>query len=172
MAIKERVLGLLRGPEASRIRFTASTTSGPITINRETFATVARAIDAGKIKVTPKAAFKPGVGAEYNTDAVPGASSGELLVPPILGREQEGVAMHECTHAFFDLKKTAIGATEEEAVCYVVDALYYRMTGLTPARWNYEPPKTAKSVADALLHQYAVGVAGIPVVNAGAFALS
>ncbi len=51
MAIKERVLGLLRGPEAIRIRFTVQTTSGPITINRATFATVASAIDAGKIGV-------------------------------------------------------------------------------------------------------------------------
>ena len=77
--------------------------------------------------------------------------------------------IHECTHVFFALTKSPINATEEEAVCYVVSALYYRMTGLTPARWSIEPYKTAKPTADALLRQYAVGVSGIPGVNADAF---
>jgi len=168
MALKERVLGLLRGPEASRIRFTAPTTTGPITINRATFATVASAIDAGKIGVTPFTPTKL-AGAKYFQPAGPGAPpSGQLHVPPILGRLDESAVMHESTHAFFDLKKTAIEAAEEEAVCYIVSTLYNRMTGLTPARWT-RTQTSAKSVVDALLHQYAVGVAGIPVVNAGAF---
>ena len=129
------------------------------------FATVATAIEAGKIRVTPKTTFTPGVGAEIRYRRHPRCPSGELLVPPILGREQEGLVMHECTHAFFDLKKTVIKATEEEAVCYVVDALYFRMTGLGPARWSNEPHKTAKAVANSLLHQYAIGTKGIPAVD-------
>ena len=165
MATKERIIAMLRGDEAGRIRFTVSATVGPITINRATFATIATAVQAGKIKITPQAVFRPGVGAEYHSGAVPGGPSGELLVPPIFGRVQEGLAMHECTHAFFDLQKIDITATEEEAVCYVVDALYFRMTGLTRPRWSNEPHKTAGSVADGLLRQYAVGVAGIPKVD-------
>ena len=133
MATKERILALLRGTEAGRIRFTVATTDGLVTVNRAVFETVATAIQTGKIKVTPQAVFSPGVGAEYHTGAVPGGPSGELLIPPLFGREQEGMAMHELTHAFFDLKSTNITATEEEAVCYVVDALYFRMTGSTPA---------------------------------------
>jgi myo-inositol catabolism protein IolC len=43
------------------------------------------------------------------------------------------------------LKTTVAKATEEEAVCYVVDALYFRMIGLRPARWSNEPHKTAKA---------------------------
>ena len=104
MATKERILALLRGAEAGRIRFTVATTDGLITINRAVFATVASAIQTGKIKVTPQAVFAPGVGAEYHPGAVPGGPSGELLIPPLFGREQEGMAMHELTHAFFDLQ--------------------------------------------------------------------
>ena len=169
MATKERILALLRGTEAGRIRFTVATTDGLITINRAVFATVASAIQTGKIKVTPQAVFAPGVGAEYHPGAVPGGPSGELLIPPLFGREQEGMAMHELTHAFFDLKSTNITATEEEAICYVVDALYFRMTGLTPARWSNEPHKTAGAVADGLLHQYQVGAVGIPAVDVTAW---
>ena len=82
---------------------------------------------------------------EYDTDAVPalgaipGFSSGQLLVPPIVGRDQESSAMHECTHAFFDLQSIDIRAAEEEAICYVVGALYDRMTGLPRARWGTPP---------------------------------
>jgi hypothetical protein len=56
-------------------------------------------------------------------------------------------------------------ATEEEAICYVVDALYFRMSGLTTTRWNNEPHATAKGVADGLLHQYQVGDVAIPKVD-------
>ena len=62
------------------------------------------------------------------------------MVPPILGRIDEAAVMHEATHAFFDLKTSNILATEEEAVSYIVTALYHRMTGLTPARWTGAEP--------------------------------
>jgi hypothetical protein len=166
MTAKERVIHILRGHEAGRIRFKIPTkTAGTITINRASFETVASAIQAGKIKVTPQPVFRAGVGAEYHGWAIPGASSGELLVPPIFGREQEGLVAHECTHAFFDLTRSGVGAPEEEAICYVVDALYFRMTGLTTHRWNNEPHATAKAVADGLLRQYAKGDIPVPTVS-------
>lgn len=166
MAAKERVMQVLRGEQARRIRFTVPTkTAGAVTINRVSFETVAAAIQAGKIKVTPQPTFRAGVGAEYHGWAITGASSGELLIPPIFGREQEGLVAHECTHAFFDLTKSGIGAPEEEAICYVVDALYFRMTGLTTQRWNNEPHATAKAVADGLLRQYAKGDVPVPTVG-------
>jgi hypothetical protein len=63
--------------------------------------------------------------------------------------------MHESTHAFFDLTTSNILATEEEAVSYIVSALYHRMTGLTPARWTgAEPFISAKAIAEALLGRY------------------
>ena len=62
------------------------------------------------------------------------------MVPLILGRIDEAAVMHESTHAFFDLTTSNILATEEEAVSYIVTALYHRMTGLTPARWTGAEP--------------------------------
>ena len=165
MATKDTIVRLLTGTVARRIRFKVSLSTGSLTINKAAFATVASAIGTGKIKVTTTTTFDPDVGAEYSPTGVPGATSGDLRVPPICGREQEGLVMHECTHAFFDLMKTNIRATEEEAVCYLVNALYFRMTGLTPTRWTNEPHKTAKSVADRLLHQYALGTSGVPTVD-------
>ena len=119
-AAKQRVISLLRGQEAKRIRFIATTASGgDITINHTTFATVANAIESHKIKVTVKTHFdNDSVAAQYDPDAVPslgaipGFTSGQLLVPPIVGRDEEGSAMHECTHAFFDLQSIDVGALE------------------------------------------------------------
>ena len=173
-AAKQRVIALLRGPEAKRIRFTAATASaGDITINHTTFATVANAIEMHKIKVSVKIFGEDeNADAEYDTDAVPalgavpGFSSGQLLVPPIVGRDQESSAMHECTHAFFDLQSIDIRAAEEEAICYVVGALYDRMTGLPRARWGTPPDYQAGYVvAGGLLHQYQLGDVAIPKVD-------
>jgi hypothetical protein len=176
-AAKQRVIAILRGQEAKRIRFAAATTSvGEITIDHTTFATVADAIEKHKIKVTPVTHFDPGVAAKYKADAVPalgtvpGFSSGQLLVPPIVGRDQEGDAIHECTHAFFDLQSIDINATEEEAISYVVDALYSRMTGMPKSRWGRDQVyQTSQVVAGKLLHQYQLGAAGIPKVDDSAF---
>ena len=70
---KQRVIALLRGQEAKRIRFIATTaTAGDITINHTTFATVANAIESHKVKVTVKAHFdNEDVEAQYDPDAVP-----------------------------------------------------------------------------------------------------
>ena len=170
MAMKDRVLALLRGHEAARIRFTVPSASVPVTINHVTFTTVANAIVAGKIGVSPFASTTRAL-AEYHQPAGPTApTTGQLMVPPILGRIEEAAVMHESTHAFFDLTTSNITATEEEAVSYIVTALYHRMTGLTPTRWTgAEPFISAKAVADALLSQYQAGIAGVPAVQAGQF---
>ena len=175
---KQRVIALLRGQEAKRIRFIATTaTAGDITINHTTFATVANAIESHKVKVTVKAHFdNEDVEAQYDPDAVPalgmipGFTSGQLLVPPIVGRDEEGSAMHECTHAFFDLQSIDVGATEEEAISYVVGALYERMTGLPKSRWGSDQVfQTSHVVAGKLLHQYQLGDVAIPKVDDTAF---
>jgi hypothetical protein len=181
---KQRIIAILRGHEAKRIRFTAATTTaGDITINRTTFATVADAIENLKIKVTVRTHFDPGAAAHYDPDAVPpvplptglgtipGFTSGELLVPPIVGRDQEEYAIHECTHAFFDLQSIDVGATEDEAICYVVDALYARMTGLPRTRWGTASSiyHASHDVARGLLHQYQLGDVAIPTVDDTAF---
>ena len=170
MAMKDRVLALLRGHEAARIRFTVPSASVPVTINHVAFTTVANALVAGKIGVTSFASTTRAL-AEYDQPAGATApSSGQLMVPPILGRIEEAAVLHESVHAFFDLTTSNILGAEEEAVCYIVSALYHRMTGLTTRRWmGSEPYISAKAVADALLHQYQVGVAGVPPVDAGQF---
>lgn len=177
-AAKQRVIDLLRGQEAKRIRFIATTaTAGDVTINRATFATVASAIESHKIKVTVKSHFdNDDVEAQYDSDAVPGLgtvpgfSSGQLLVPPIVGRDEEGSAMHECTHAFFDLQSIDIGATEEEAISYVVGALYERMTGLPKSRWGTDQVfQRSHVVAGGLLDQYQRGDVAVPRADDTAF---
>lgn len=167
MSMKDRILSILRSPEAARIRFTVSTSTGKVTIGKTAFDLVASAIVSGKIQVTTTQTLEPGVAAEYDSKAIPGAASGELRTPPVLGREQEGMVLHECTHAYFDLTRNAFKATEEEAVCYVVNTLYFRMTGLTSSRWTNEPHATAKAVADGVLRKYAAGKTAVPELDAG-----
>ncbi|HEX8097676.1 MAG TPA: hypothetical protein VF507_06550, partial [Pyrinomonadaceae bacterium] len=52
-----------------------------------------------------------------------------------------------------------------EAAAYVVDALYFRMTGLARNRWNTQLHALAGVVADGLLDEYQAGNTPIPAVG-------
>src|SRR5262249_13976024 len=125
-------------------------------ISYSSFLKVAHAIDAGTITVNTMSDFPPGVGAQYDP------AINEIQTPPIIGRSEEGMIMHECTHAFFDLDHSAIGALEDEAAAYVVGAMYFRMTGMPQPRWNAELYEQGGVVAAGLLKQYQAGTKGIP----------
>jgi hypothetical protein len=112
--------------------------------------------------VTATNTFPAGVAGQY-------VQPNELRVKPMLGRGELGLVMHECTHAAYDLLRTGITAWDEEASCYVVDALYFRMTGLPLSRWNTPTHSAAGAVADDLLHKYARGTASIPTVSRAAW---
>jgi hypothetical protein len=163
MSTQQRVIGVLSGVEATRIRFTIPV-GGGITINRFTFQRVAGAIKRGDVHVKVTTTFPAGVGAQYDP------STNTIETPPVIGRVDEGLVLHECTHAFFDLASTAIPALDDEATAYVVDALYFRMTGLPRNRWNAHIHAVAGSVANGLLKNYQAGTPGVPAVDAASWA--
>jgi hypothetical protein len=164
MTTRQRVLELLRGPQASRIRFTFPFFAGTVTISPVSFRHVAAAIECGKVHLDVTNVFPAGVAGQYIS-----GTPNVLRIKPIHGRVEEGLVLHECTHAIFDLTLTHVNGNDDEAASYVVDALYFRMTGLRRPRWNAEPHATAGAVADALLHNYAVGTPGIPAIDAASW---
>ena len=164
MTARDQVLGLLRGPVAARIRFRFPFNFGTVTIAPASFERVARAIETGSVQLVVTNAFPAGVGGQYIS-----GTPNTLRVAPLLGRSQEGQVLHECTHAVFDLTKTQVTDNEDEAAAYVVNALYFRMTGLKPSRWNAEPHATAGAVADALLREYQAGKVAVPVLDPDAW---
>jgi hypothetical protein len=164
MTTRQRVLDLLRGPTAGRIRFTFPFFAGTVTISPVSFRHVANAIERGHVHLDVTNAFPPGVAGQYVS-----GTPNTLRIKPIIGRVEEGLVLHECTHAVFDLTHTRVNGNDDEAASYVVDALYFRMTGLRRPRWNAEPHATAGAVADALLRQYQAGTRGIPAIDATAW---
>jgi hypothetical protein len=173
----------LRSPTAKRIRFIAPAKYvGDVTIDHTAFETVAKALEDLRIDIVvqPAAAFRPGVAAQYDSTnftipyiSVAGFTSGTLTVQPIIGRVGEDDVIHECVHAYFDLQSIKLGATDNEAIAYVADALYARMTALSDQRYgNVTTPgidHSAIRVADLLLHQYRLGQVAVPRVDARAF---
>jgi len=158
MSTRDHVIRVLRGGEASRIRFTIPA-GGGLTINAARFRAVARAIENNHIQVKVVTTFPAGVGALYHPD------TNTIETPPLLGRVSDGLLLHECTHAAFDIGHVGIVAVADEAAAYVVDALYFRMTGLQRPRWNAQLHALAGSVADGLLRQYQQGSPGVPAVD-------
>ena len=165
MTTRQRVLNLLRGPTAGRIRFTFPFFAGTVTISPVSFRRVADAIERGTMHLDVTNTFPAGVAGQYIS-----GRPNVLRIKPIIGREEEGLVLHECTHAIFDLTHTRVNANDDEAASYVVDALYFRMTGLRRSRWSNEPHATAGSVADALLREYQIGNRGIPAIDATTWA--
>jgi hypothetical protein len=161
LATRDHVLQVLQGREASRIRFTFPSGGTNITVNWASFQAVARAIRRGTISVTVSTAFPAGVGAQYD------GSTNSIITPPVIGRVTEGLLLHECTHASFDLASLPnLPAVDDEAASYVVDALYFRMTGLARPRWNAQLHAFAGLLADGLLREYQAGNTRIPAVQA------
>lgn len=163
MTPRQRVIQILRSATAARIRFSFPTATGRVTIARQSFERVARAIERGRVHVATVRNFRQGVAAQYDP------ANNTLEVPPIIGRVDEGLVLHECTHCVYDLLRTGITAADDEASAYVVSSLYFRMTGLRPPRWGAEPHKTAGVVADGLLQQYQAGNVAVPQVDPNDF---
>jgi hypothetical protein len=167
MTSRQQVVNLLRGKETHRIRFSFPASGTTLTINSGSFDTVAQAVEDRRVTVEFTTNQPDGVGAQYspaNTASTPPVS-GHISSPPLHGRAQRLLMIHECTHAFFDLTRTSITAVDDEAASYVVAALYGRMTGLISSRWTPNT-RAARTIVEGLLRHYATGAAGVPSVNA------
>jgi hypothetical protein len=169
MSARLRILQILNGHEASRIRFSFPMGGTNITVSSHTFHRVLRAIRHDHIHVEVTTALRQGIAAEYDpfTDT--------MYVRGVIGRKHEGVVLHECTHAFFDIERTYIDALHDEAAAYLVSVMYYRMTGRPspagrPGWKNSSLLSEAVVVADALLQDYQRGTTAVPAVNAAAWA--
>lgn len=165
MTLKQQVIRILRGPTATRIRFTFPSGGRTIAISPGTFHYVARALDNGRASVSPPAAMTPGAAAQYTGFSGGSVPANTLEVPRILGRIEEGHVLHESLHCAYDLLSTNIPAADDEASCYVVSALAFLMTGVRPARWGVEPYVSAGRVAQGLLAQYQRGDRGAHAVD-------
>ena len=108
MTARAQVLRLLRGAEASRIRFTFPFWAGTVTIAPASFRRVATAIESGQMHIDVTNAFPPGVAGMYIS-----GTPNTLRIKPMLGRAEEGLVLHECTHAIFDLTRTHVRGRDD-----------------------------------------------------------
>jgi hypothetical protein len=118
-----RVIGILRSPAARKIAFTL----GAWRINALAFENIASAIALGDIEVVV-APPKGGAEAAYNFKRdfimVPDVTYGAKVT-------QQAAIIHECVHAFVDMKQIAGQAeSANEAAAYLAGMLYILHTGI------------------------------------------
>jgi hypothetical protein len=94
---------------------------------------IAKAIEAGKIQVK----MNPGMGnmAQYTWNVTPGL----LEVTPATS---QGLIIHECTHAIFDMLKLTTRVEQSEGFAYLAQCLFDRLTNGGP------PASPIKASAD------------------------
>ena len=174
---RQDVINLLRGPTAQRIRFTFRSGANKIAVDGRSFNRVAAALENGRILFAITNALPRDTEAAYNSgDHSRGnagsfdhfGKSGKIKLRPGDGRRKSASALHECTHASFDLAYTSIWRLDEEAACFVVEALYLRMIHLPSGRWPDSAVLDARPVADALLPRMA-GNGSTPAVDQAAW---
>ncbi|MEP7362432.1 MAG: hypothetical protein ABI972_04185 [Acidobacteriota bacterium] len=121
---RQRVLAVLRGPVMPRMTFGV----GFLIISASYYEQIAKAIEAGKIVV--KLVPAHGHMAYYYSGAVPalielGSSAGD------------GLIVHECTHAIFDLLKLTTSVQQSEAFGYLSQQLHEWLTRGGPPASRY-----------------------------------
>lgn len=125
---RQKVLAVLRGPVMRRMTFGV----GYLVLSATYYEDIAQAIDTGKIQVKMVPAH--GHMAYYFSTAVPARIE--------LGSSaDEGLIVHECTHAIFDMRKLTTRVEQSEGFGYLAQALYgWLLRGGPPAtRYRVSP---------------------------------
>lgn len=108
---KQRVLAALGDPVMQRMLFSVGTF---IWIRPSDYAGVAQAIRGGKITVKANASF--GSNAAYHPD------SNVIEINP--ASASDGLIVHECTHAIFDIRKATLILAQNEGAAYIAQHMY------------------------------------------------
>lgn len=108
---KQRVLAALGDPVMQRMFFSVGTF---VWIRPWDYDAVAQAIRAGKITVKANPAL--GINALYHSD------KNEIEIDP--ARASEGLIIHECTHAIFDIHKRTLRLEQNEGAAYIAQHLF------------------------------------------------
>lgn len=170
MSLTSRVVTILTGHIVARIRFRFPTAGGNVTITPQTFRRVALAINSGSVRVAAPTDLPAGAAAQYNAVARTRANgtvvnANTIEVNSASGRIDEAHVVHESLHCAYDLLRTGIDGSAEEASAYVCSALYCRMTGLPKPLWAGGIFAQAERAAQTLLMQYQRGDVPIPTVG-------
>ena len=166
MADKDVALTILRQKFLDRINFTFPGGSGDVTVDGGSFRRLVALIVSDKITVVADPTLTTSKGAWDS-------STNTLTVATILGRDGEATVVHECLHGLFDIEGTSVLVAQEEAACYVVDVLYYKMTGFKESRYlngkAMAIKKAAQPVADTILAGSATGFGNPTAVDPAQF---
>ncbi|KAF0227786.1 MAG: hypothetical protein FD175_2492 [Beijerinckiaceae bacterium] len=160
--LKKQVLKVLEGARAGRIRFSFPVGDRLLTIGRQAFLSVAQAIRKDKITIYEAPYGQNGSSARY-------MYYNEIQISQIVNSMDESDAVHESLHAYFDLKKIAIPAIEEEAAAYVVSTMYLIMAKIPQKQWNIEPHATAGLLSHLVMAEQKAHPKKTPVVNQDAW---
>lgn len=142
MSIREEVLQVLRGSEASRIRFNFTSFYGrSVAVDHTTFLRVVSAIESGLIQVRDEG-ISPSRGGEYDGDPVNG---GIIYARPVRNRRaNKSYIIHEAVHASIDLTRSPIEEVDNEAAAFLAQVLYLRFTSYPLTRLLSRNPGEAR----------------------------
>ena len=132
MGVRQQMISILRSGETRRIRFSFTTsTGGTITVNADSFARVAGALERNELDVVENY-FDRDI-AMYSAFANPAnghaANTFYLGRNPRWSRTFNALIVHESVHASFDLTRSTLPWLDNEAAAYIAQGYYLRNSG-------------------------------------------
>ena len=136
MAMRDRVMRILRNSDTARISFSFRGSEGTVTVNAGTFRRVAEAIENNEITV--QMGGVPENVAKYSARAEGSSAANTLYIGRNLysSRDFDALIVHEAVHASFDLTSTRIQWIDNEVAAYIAQGYYLRNSGYSTERMD------------------------------------
>lgn len=165
MSLRDDILRILRSGEVRRINFSFTATDGQvISIGNHVFTAVIESIESGRIHID----WDRGqwtANRRSPSDGRYNSPHNYLLIrpgAPLRSRVFEALVVHECVHAFFDLRRRKLPNVDSEAAGYIAQGCYLRTSGFDRNRLSQTTDNevlTAMLVADGIAVQHTVPAA-------------
>jgi hypothetical protein len=137
MGLKERMIGILRGSDTQRIKFSFTGSTGiAISVDGGSFRRVAQALEENRIHVQTGGVADGWAKYSARAEGTSAANTFYIGANNTSSRDFDGLIVHEAVHAAFDLTNSTLPWLDNEAAAYIAQGYYLRNSGYSASRMN------------------------------------
>lgn len=156
MGVKEQMIGILRGGDAGRIRFTYSNGAVTLAINGHVFSNVAAGLASGHFRVVEGRYSENKIVYSARRDTVNNTEANTFYLGnnQRSSRDFDALVVHEAVHAHIDRARISMPWVDNEAIAYIAQGFYLRNSGYPQSRMEPgEPYRVGFLIADTIVNR-------------------
>lgn len=155
MGVKDQMIGILRGSDTARIRFTYRHRGVTAAISAGVFRRVAAGLASGHFSVVEGRFSENKIVYSAWEDTVNDTEANTFYLGSNdrASRDFDALVVHEAVHAYFDVARVTIPWADNESAAYIAQGFYLRNSGFPLTRIDFgEPYRTGYFIADAFVN--------------------